>query len=198
MKFKDAVTRATKKFTAGEFIERIREEDDTMLRHLDVLEKINGRGYITTESQAGRKHSGVDATDGRRYQIEERAYVAGFMLEAAAAKFIRNMALFTDKNAVFIPTCEDSIYVPSQLDIPLTITKKAAGRDRKPDQQLVVNTHASTALPRSVWEMYRKELHINKGEPIVFIQCWDPKWCRGASGETGLFTDVLRVLKMST
>ena len=61
--------------------------------------------------------------------------------------------------------------------------------------EIKTDTHMSSALPFSVWESYRKQLHINKNEKIVFIFCWDLKWCRNASGPAGLFTDVLKILK---
>jgi hypothetical protein len=41
MKFKDAVTYAVKNFSSVTFINRIKEEDDTMLKHLNILKEIN-------------------------------------------------------------------------------------------------------------------------------------------------------------
>ena len=160
-----------------------------MLKCLSILKKINSYGYITTESQAGRKHSGVSVLDGKPYTIQERAYICGFMLETFAPQFIKNVALYTDKNAIFIPYCEDSVYIPSNLDIPLTITTK--------DGKIEINTHTSSTLPKAVWESYRKSLHINKTEKIVFICCWDSKWNRNASKNLGLFNDIEKILKAS-
>ena len=39
MKFNDAVTIAVKKFTSPDFIKRIKEEDETMLKCLSILKK---------------------------------------------------------------------------------------------------------------------------------------------------------------
>ena len=61
--------------------------------------------------------------------------------------------------------------------------------------ETTVSTHMSLVLPESVWEMYRKEAHLNKTEKVVYIICWDTKWNRNASGSLGLFNDVVRILK---
>jgi hypothetical protein len=180
MKFKDAQTNAVAMFSSPEFIERVRDEDDTMLRHLDILARINAAGFLTTNSQAGRKSKGA------QYEIQERAYLFGFMLEKDAVQFIKSIGISTDKNAVFVPFCSDDIYLPSALDVPVTISKK--------DGQIRIETHISMALPNSVWQSFRKQVKLNKGEPVVFITCWDTKWNRNASGPSGLFTDVLKVL----
>jgi len=182
MKFKDAVAESVKKLSSSDFIDRVKEEDETMLQHLDILKKINKRGFITTESQAGRKRTGEG------YTIHERAYVSGFMLESNAATFIKDMAVHTDKNAIFVPHCEDSVYIPGKLDIPLTITERKNGK-------VEVNTHSSSTLPQYVWESFRKEARINKDQKIVLIFCWDSKWDRNASKPSGLFSDVLKMLE---
>ena len=188
MKFKSAISRSVKMFSSPEFIERIKEEDSTMLKHLNILKAINANGFITDESQAGLKRSGISKfLAGKKYEISERAYIAGFMLETKAINFIKNMSLSTDKNAIYIPFCNDNIFIPRSLDIPLTITKIAGKTE--------INTHMSVVLPESVWQSYRKRAHINKTEKVVFIECWDIKWNRNAAGSSGLFTDVLKILK---
>jgi len=181
MKFKEAQSAAISMISSPEFIERIREEDDSMLNHLDLLKTMNQLGYITTESQAGNKKVG------KSYEIIERAYINGFMLESEAVKFIKNMAILTDKNAAHIPHCSNDIHLPASLDIPLTIVKK--------DGTIAVHTHMSTALPISHWDQERKQAKLNKSDKIVYISCWDTKWNRDASSATGLFTDVIKILK---
>lgn len=158
-----------------------------MLNHMGILKEINTCGFLTTESQAGRKTSGLSKIDTKPYKISERAYITGFMKETQAELFIRNMALYTDKNAAYVPFCANSIHIPASLDIPLTITEKSG--------IVGINTHGSLALPESVWTRFRKEAHINKSEKVVYIFCWDTKWNRNAAGPSGLFRDVLRVLK---
>jgi hypothetical protein len=183
MKFNDAKEQAVKRMSTPDFMERIREEDDLMLKHLPLLKQINEAGYITTESQGGHR------SQGQGYEVIERAFITGFMLETHAAQFIKNMAVYTDKIAMFVPMCADRTHLPSSLDVPVTLSKTNTSRS------VVVNTHLSTAMPESVFEMLRTQYHINKSEKIVFITCWDAKWKRNGSGAAGLFVDVLSQLK---
>ncbi len=187
MKFKDALQKSVKLLSSPEFVQRVKEEDDLMLQHIKNLKEINIHGFLTENSQGGHKSSGISKIDGKHYTMSERAYLMGFMLEKEAILFVKKCHLTTDKNVMFIPYCEDSIYLPSHLDIPLTVTNKG--------NETIVDTHTSSALPISVWESFRKQSHINKSEKVVFLQCWDTKWNRNASGPLGLFTDILRVLK---
>jgi hypothetical protein len=182
MKFSDAKKRAVAKFDSPEFIERIRSEDPTMIRQLPILKEINRLGFITTESQAGRSSKGKD------YELIERAYICGFMLEKDAVKFIRDMGMITDKNSVYVPLTGDDIYIPGSLDVPLTLQIKNGITE--------VVTHTSIALPRGWHDMFRKAIGLNKSEKAVYIVCWDTHWKRLASSKSGLFTDVLKVLQL--
>jgi len=181
MKFNEAKAQAVALFNSAEFKERVQEEDASMLRQLTILQEINKHGFITVNSQAGAKTKGKHYETGKAYENMERAYLMGFMLETEAVLFIKNMGIKTDKNAVFVPVCSDDIKLPSALDIPLTITK-IGGVAR-------VDTHFSSALPKSTFESFRKQAKLNKSEKVVFIFCWDSEW-----GRKGLFKDVLRIL----
>jgi hypothetical protein len=174
-------------FDSKDFLERIKNEDASMLKQMNILKEINKAGFITTESQAGRKQKGKHYLDNKPYIIEERAYITGFMLEKDAIKFIKDIGIYTDKNAVYVPICDDNIKIPASLDIPLTITTKAGKTE--------VSTHTSLALPKQAGDFFRKEAKLNKDGNIVYITCWDPIWNRLASGKKGLFTDVLHTLK---
>ena len=44
MKFEDAKKKIAKMFESDVFIQRIKEEDSTMLKQLPLLQKINGNG----------------------------------------------------------------------------------------------------------------------------------------------------------
>lgn len=189
MKFKEAVSKSVEHLSSPQFIERVKSEDETMLKHIGILKKINALGYITNNSQAGRGHKGISALEedkGKIYEHSERAYIMGFMLESMAVEFIKEMALTTDKLAMSLPMCGDDVRIRAALDIPLTAVKM--------DGQTNITSHTWTAMPQSVWEQQRKELHIDKTEKIAFITCMDMKWNRNASGPSGLFTDVLKVL----
>ena len=183
MKFNEAKAHAVALFNSAEFKERVNEEDATMLRQLAILQEINRNGFITVNSQAGTKNKGKHHETGKAYENIERAYLMGFMLESDAAEFIKNMGLKTDKNAVFVPVCSDDINLPSALDIPLTITKSAGSTQ--------VDTHFSSALPKSAFDSFKKQVKLSKSEKVVFIFCWDSEW-----GRKGLFKDVLRILRL--
>ena len=185
MKFNEAKAHAVALFNSAEFKERVNEEDTTMLRQLATLQEINRNGFITVNSQAGAKAKGKHHETGKAYENIERAYLMGFMLETKAPEFIKNMGLKTDKNAVFVPVCSDDINLPSALDIPLTITT-SAGTTK-------VDTHFSSALPKSAFDSFKKQVKLSKSEKVVFIFCWDSEW-----GRKGLFKDVLRILRSLT
>ena len=189
MKFQDAQEKAVKMLSSKDFIERVKEEDETMLEQLILLKDINKQGFLTVNSQAGRKEKGKSFQTGKPYEMNEKAYVMGFMQESKAEAFIKKMS-FTDKNAAFVPFCDDKMHLPSNLDIPLTIIK-TEGHTR-------IETHTSLVLPESVWNSYRKQVKLNVTEKIVFITCWDTKWNRNASAANGLFTDILKVLASSS
>lgn len=159
-----------------------------MLRFLPRFLEINQLDFLTTNSQAGHAQKGTSAITGKPYTSSERAYLEGFLPEAKAEQFIKNMALHTDKNAIFVPSCT-SFDIPSNLDIPLTITE-SEGKQK-------INTHMSTAVPTSHTDMLRKQLKLNKSEKVFYIFCWDPMWNRLASNKNGLFSDVIRILKMN-
>jgi hypothetical protein len=169
MKFNAAQKKAVTKFDDLEFIANIKEEDPTMVKHLDILKKINEHGYLTKNSQAGRKTNEY-----------ERAYIQGFMMKKDAIEFLKRMNIETDKNAICVSINEKEPI----FDIPLTIEK---------NNKWEVVTHMSTTIPLRVWDQERKYLNLNKD--VVYIFCWDPKWNRTASSKTGLFTDVLKILK---
>ena len=174
-KFKAALKNAVTMFDKPEFIENIKDEDPTMVKHLDILKKINQHGYITTNSQAGRKEP----------TIYERAYVTGFMSKKDAGKFIQNMNIETDKNAIAVVW---SHYPDPKLDIPLTIENKKG--------KWKVFTHMSTSISLQFYTHEKQKTNLLFADnEIVYIFCWDPKWNRNASSKNGLFTDILKILK---
>lgn len=178
MKFKAAQKKAVDKFENPEFIENIKEEDSTMVKHLAILKEINECGFLTTNSQAGRKTS----------TIYERAYITGFMLKKDAIKFIKTMNIETDK-VVISPSW--TIFADPKLDIPLTIEK-----DKKEIWEVI--THISTSIPGTFLYKERKQLYLDEKRRdinMIYIFCFHPKWNRNASSKNGLFTDVLKLLK---
>ena len=182
MKFIDAIKKSVNKFDSKQFIERIHTEDPSMIKYMKILQAINKLGYLTTGSQAGKHSKGYNPDTNKNYEISERAFIEGFMLESVAQKFISVMSVKTDKIALYIPKCSDDTYLPTSLDIPLTTQGK---------NPVKIVTHQSIALPSHVWNMYRKESLIDSNEKIVYIFVYDPVWNNGPK----LFSQTLKVLK---
>jgi hypothetical protein len=186
MKFLDAAKQTATMLGSTEFHKAQLCEDPQMITQLPILQEINRHRFLTTESQSGVHRRGTSVLNGKPYEMSERAFLTGFMLEADAIKFLKVFNL-TDKNATYIPFCNEEVRLPTSLDMPVTIIKQ--GRVTE------VTTHTPLTYPKSQWEFLRKNAHINKSEPIVAIYCWDSHWNRLASGKKGLFTEVLATLK---
>ncbi len=186
MKFKNAQTMAIHKFDTEDFLTRIKEEDETMLQYLPIFKKMNEKGFITTGAQAGRKSGGISVLNNKPYFMEERAFVEGFMPYKKAVSFLRNMNLYTDKNATNVFISDNSKFLKSELDIPLTITTQ--------NNKTKIDTHMPLSLPINILNFYKKEHKLNRSENVLYVFCWDPIWNRSASNVDGLFTDVLRNL----
>lgn len=183
MKFQDAAKKSVAYLLGPEFKEHVLDEDPTMLKHVPILAEINRHGYISFNSQAGRKHSIVE--DKKPSEHWERAYIEGFMLQSKAALFIKEMALHTDKVAQVLHSTSDTttLYLPSALNTPVTLENQQT------------RTHMPNIISDATWQRLRKQHHIDKTEKIVWVSCYDLTWNRSAVGAKGLFKEVLHVLK---
>lgn len=187
MKFADAKKAALKRIASDEFLKDREEEDPKMIKFIPTFLAMNKLNLLTFDSQGGHFTKGISVFSGKPYTQYERAYVLGFLPEVQAEAFLRIMALETDKNAIFVPTCSD-FDSPRKFDVPLTVTKEQG--------KLEVHRAMSVAIPPSYFDFILKQMKLNKSEKVVMIFCWDPIWNRLASNKNGLFTDVIRVLKM--
>ena len=173
--FKIAQKKAVAKFNDQEFIINIKEEEPNMTKHLDILKQINQHGYLTTNSQAGIKTE----------NYEERAFIIGFMLRKDALHFVDNINMNTDKIALSVVVADT--YADPKLDIPLTMeNKKGIWKSFY---------HMSTFVPVKHLIREKQKMGLDPNMDILYIFCWDPKWNRNASSNTGLITDVLKILK---
>lgn len=78
MKFQEAKAAAIKTLSSPEFKQDIIDEDDTMLKHFNIIKRINNSGFLTIESQAGNKETGINPDTKQRYDIRclhNRIYV---------------------------------------------------------------------------------------------------------------------------
>jgi hypothetical protein len=176
--FKKSQNKILKRLSSKEFENRIKREDETMIKYIPLIKKINKKGFLTIDSQQGA----IIKT--KKYKILERGYISGFMLENKAVEFIKKINILTDKNALYIPYCKN-IYIPPSLDIPLTIVEK--------NNKILIHTHMSSALSTEIWNCFRKEINLDTKD-VVFIHCWDNKWGRLANKKNGLFTEIIKYL----
>lgn len=187
MKFNDALKHSIKTLESPAFIERKRTEDPKMVKYFPLLTDINRHGFLTENSQAGHYSTGKHYLDGTPYVISERSFISGYMTREKAAEFIKRMSIETDKVALYVPTCSDSTYLPSALDIPLTLRTK--------NGVTTVFLHQAPALPESQNALIRTSVSLNKLDQAVMVFCYDTHWNRNAIGTHGLFTEVLKILK---
>lgn len=186
MKFQEALKEAVKHLSSPEFRQRVKEEDERMLSEIDILCEINKKGFLTHDSQSGRKEKGKHYLDKKPYTIDERAYIAGFMLRSKAAAFLEKIHLHTDKMAFVVPSVDCTLDIPTEFDIPLTIQTHSGQKE--------IISHMSPAVPQDYKSFQLKQSKINKSEPVVYVYCFDPQWNRYSSSRAGLFKDVLRCL----
>jgi len=181
MKFNDVKTHRIKMFDTPEFLNRIKGEDPRMLKYLPLLKKINEYGFITIESQAGVEKKSETFT------LSEKSYIIGFIEESRAENFIKHLSINSDKNCLIVHIVDKNFDIPAKYDIPLTIEQTK--------NNIKVVTHTSTVLPQNWYDMYKKEIKINKSEKVILLLCFDPKFNRDAKNKDGLFSEVLKSLK---
>ncbi len=187
MKFNDALKHSIKTLESHSFIESRRTEDPDMVKYFPIITDINRHGFLTENSQAGHRSAGKSNEDGTPYVISERSFISGYMTREKAAEFIKRMSIETDKVVLYVPTCSDSTYLPSALDIPITLQTKNGAT--------AVFTHQAPALPESQNTHIRTTVSLNKLDQAVMVFCYDTHWNRNAIGAHGLFTEVLKILK---
>lgn len=187
MKFSQVQGRWIRRLSSKKFQDRIRREDPSMLENIEkFFLPINQLGFLTFDSQDGKQERGTSVLNGKPYLLTQRAYMMGFLKRSQAITFIKNMAIFTDKNAIVIPhgrfLKKDKQLDPA-LDLPLTITRI--------DGETRIDTHMSSAFSEEMFLQQLRELGLEEEEDIVIVFCWDSQWNR----KEKLFQDILRVLQ---
>lgn len=191
MKFSEAKKTILKELKSKEFLERIAEEDETMIKFIPSIIKMNECNYLTINSQSGGIIKGNKSVHtGKPYKIIQRSYVEGFMKKSDAESFMQKIHTKTDKNAIIIYPVSESVFsssaISSAFDIPLTMTLSMGKTN--------IDTHMSTIIPQEVYDQYLKQVHLNKSGDTCYVFCWDSKWNRPANLQGGLFKDILKEL----
>lgn len=200
MKFDDARKEMVKYLSSDEF--KGREDAQTTIPAIPILQEINKAGLLTTNSQTGEDEKGFNKETKRYYHIVERAYIDGYMKRERALNLIEYLNAYTDKIAFFIyvnpdPAFEKLFYegpVKAVPSIPVTVSGSSS-KSYKDIKQLFPDTKIHTTLPQSTVDFYKKNAKLNKSEDVLWVTFIDPEYGRNALQKKGLFTVVLDALK---
>ena len=200
MKFDEARKKMVNYFDSNEF--KGREDAETTLPAIRVLQAINKAGLLTTNSQTGEESKGFNKQTKKYYHILERAYLEGYMKRAKALKCIEYINSYTDKIGYFVyvnpdPTFE-KLYIEGEREaipsIPVTVSGTST-KSQKDIKELIPVTTLPTTLPKVSVDSHKKTVNLNKSEDVVLVSFLDPDYGRDALNKDGLFTVVLNMLK---
>jgi len=145
------------------------------------VSKINGLGYLTTDSQAGCCITDLEGT------LEERAYVSGFIRAELLKKFELRLPEFT---IVEHPN-ENSTIVTREI---LTSGKiKNHTRIPKLSKQAVCFAYESSILRDGHWGKEFPDLILDLNE-WAFVSIIDMEYGKSAITEGGLFVSIIDAL----
>lgn len=200
MKFDDARKEMVKYLDSNDFKER--EDAETTIPAIKILQEINKAGLLTTNSQTGEDEKGYDKETKKYYHIVERAYLDGYMKRERALKVIDYLNTYTDKIAYFIFVNADPAFaklffegsVKAIPSIPVTVSGSSI-KSQADIKDLSPFTTMPTTLPKSTVDLYKKHVKLNKSEDVLWVTFIDPEYGRNALKKNGLFTVVLDTLK---
>lgn len=201
MKFIDAQKKMIENLESDEFKER--EDAQTTLKSIPILQSIIRGGIITTGSQEGLILNGYNPDSKRYYHIEERAFVDGFMKHVHAVEFIKWINTHTDKLAIMIRKegsaefekefwSKDLTKIPR---IPVTVSGSTLRKGGK--LELHADTNIFTVMDTKAIEFEQANAHINKSENVDLVVCIDLVYGRKATSARGLYKDILEGLRQT-
>lgn len=203
MKFQDAQKAMVQYLSSNEF--KNREDAKTTLPSIKILQDINRKGLLTTNSQTGEDEKGFNPETKKYYRICERAYIEGFMKRSNGLALIDFLNTTTDKVAFFIYENPDPAFetlyfegdVKAVPSIPVTVSgSSSVGYSHI--KKLYPDTKMPTTVPKSTADFQRNHVKLNKSEDTHWICIIDPVYGRNALKKDGLFTVVLDALKENT
>jgi hypothetical protein len=187
----EAIENVVKYLQSEEFKNRGDTKDS--IHSIPQLVKMNELGLLTTNSQPGIKQTGTDEK-GKSWVIDQRSYVQGFMLVSDAQEFMEifNTDLENDKICISTTVIDSNKHILGNGDkewkerFPLTL------EDGKPF------TRSYFTIDKDYFETVGSEVKFaskNRYNVFVLILCIDPKWNRNANDESGLNSQILKVLQ---
>ena len=187
MDWEVAIKMAIMRFDTQQFQESI-STNKHMKELIPTLKEINRLGLLTIESQPGKHVNYKHFLTNEDVEYSEKAFIAGFMQEELAEKFIQYFNINTDKFAMAITIAGNEVDMSVKLDFPMRIIKN------KFQLTTEVHKHMSTSVPVDWFMVKRSHLFISPRENLVYLYCFDNKWNRLGNAEDGLFTDVLKAM----
>lgn len=180
MNFNNAKKRMIKYLESDAF--KNREDAQTTLKSIKILQKINQLGFITNDSQEGVIETGTISESPspkkrKKYVIKERAYVTGFMKRNQSKEFVDRMNSLTDKIAFIIDinkNTDNYIAVTTQNNVPFT--------------KIFLNLNIKT------FNFIKSEAYLDKDEEVDCVACIDPVYGRLATSKDGLYKDIIKSL----
>ncbi len=188
MKFEDAQKKMITYLSSEEFSNR--EDAQDTKKSIDFLKQIIKKGYITENSQEGSHTKGFNKETKKYYEVEERAYVSGFMKKEQGLAFINSINTNTDKVAFQIQPSQGNV----MPDAKIGLTKQRIGSKLPLKSEFTIVTSFRTSLPMNTIDIVRKQTHISKSEHVMYICCFDPVYGRQASKKNGLYEAILSSL----
>jgi hypothetical protein len=188
MKFEDAQKKMITYLSSDDFTSR--EDAQDTKKSIDFLKQMIKKGYITENSQEGSHTKGFNKETKKYFEVEERAYVSGFMKKEQGLTFINTMNTNTDKVAFQIQPSQDNT-VP---DAKIGLTKQRSGTKLPLKGDFTIATSFRSSLPVKTIDFLRKHTHISKSENVIYVLCFDPVYGRQATKKDGLYQAILSSL----
>lgn len=197
MKFADAQKKMITYLKSADFAGR--DDAQTTVSSVPILEKIIKGGLITIDSQEGVCKSGFEEVSRKFYRFEERAYVSGFMKRDAAKDFVQRFNSESNKIAFIVqneprPGFYEEFWASKTATPSIPVTVQGSATTKAGIKELEPATQAPTVLPSKLIDFQKKEAHLNKSEAVEMVYCIDPVYCRKASAANGLYKDILKAL----
>jgi len=174
-----------------------RDNAGDTISSIPILQKIVKEGMITENSQEGTISKSFNKESKMFYKIKERAYLSGFMKHAKSFKFVDWINTYTDKVA-FIPAI-----VPKNIDTSIrknttsiAVTIGTSSKTQISENNYTKETSMPQYLDEETFHNIKKNSNIKKDENVYLICIFDPKYGRLASSKDGLYSDVLKALKI--
>lgn len=191
MKFIEVQKATIKYLESDEF--KNREDAQTSIKIIPLLQKINSMGFITDDSQQGLISKGFNEITKNYYEIRERAYVTGFMKSVKAELLTKWINTYTDKVALIV--FENNTKKEFNNFPPIPVTVQASNKNKIKLKEFKPCTQLRTVLPDETINGLKETIKLSKSENVEYIVIFDPVYGRHSKNKGGLYESVIKGLK---